>query len=583
MQMETNGNGSRRYQRPLRLARGASARLKPVLDELRTVGRLSNYDTGPLDRLAARVRLPLDRLYNERVIPDVRRLTRAAGDGGGSPDGPHVMIVSLRVWQNHALIETMLGHALRERGARVSLLTCGGGLPICEIGWARKGWPRPCDRCAHFTDRVAEAAELPHYRLADYLPWGANGADAPQTYKDIAETPSMDYEKAGAQTAAWVLKTTSPQAVAEGPEVMRDSAVTAAAVELAANRIIDVAAPDVLVMVNGILVEEHVLAKVARARGLRAVTYGYGIHKDTIVLSSDVLPALDFKNEPLWEDARAGELTPEEDERLTRYLLEREHGAGTAAFFAQAPRDPAALRRSLGVPGDKRLIAMFTNITWDSACLNKDIAFPNADEWIRHVVRTVAVRDDCQLVLRVHPAEASLGTLEPAAGAVAHEFPELPPNVRIIDASERVNSYALIDAADAVLVYASTTGLEASVRGKPVVIAGDVHYRGRGFTVDLDTPEDLTRVIDEGVAAPTAEQVELARRYAYAYFFRLMTPLPEAMEQTSHAFARIHEDVSLKPGDDAYLDLIVDRILDGRPLSTPRHMVREVVPFPDIA
>ncbi len=78
----------------------------------------------------------------------------------------------------------------------------------------------------------------------------------------------MDYEKAGAQTAAWVLKTTSPHAVPEGPDVLRDSAVTAAAVELAANRIIDVAEPDVMFMVNGILVEEHVLAKVARgARG----------------------------------------------------------------------------------------------------------------------------------------------------------------------------------------------------------------------------------------------------------------------------------------------------------------------------
>lgn len=582
--METSDNGSRSYQRPLRAARSAATtRLRPVFDVLRTVGHLSSYDTGPLDRLAARVRLPLDRVYNARVIPDVRRLTEAARSDGSTPEGPHVMIVSLRVWQNHALIETMLGHALRERGARVSLLTCGGGLPICEIGWARKGWPRPCDRCAHFTDKVAEAAELPHYRLADYLPWGANGADAPQTYQEITDSPSMDYEKAGAQTAAWVLKTTSPQAVPGGPEVMRDSAVTAAAVELAANRIIDVAAPDVLLMVNGILVEEHVLAKVARSRGLRAVTYGYGIHRDTIVLSSDVLPALDFKNEPLWEDARGHELTAEEDERLTRYLLEREHGAGTAAFFAQAPRDPVALRRELGVAPDKRLIAMFTNITWDSACLNKDIAFPNADEWIRAVVRAVAARDDCQLVLRVHPAEASLGTLEPAAGAVAHEFPELPPNVRVIDAAERVNSYALIDAADAVLVYASTTGLEASVRGKPVVIAGDVHYRGRGFTADLDGPDDLLRVINDGVPAPTPEQIDLARRYAYAYFFRLMTPLPEALEQTSHAFAKVHDDVSLAPGDDPYLDLIVDRILDGEPLSTPRHMVREVVPFPDIA
>ena len=65
--------------------------------------------------------------------------------------------------------------------------------------------------------------------------------------------------------------------------MLRDSAVTAAAVELAANRIIDVAEPDIMLMVNGILVEEHVLAKVARARGVAPVTYGYGIHMNTIV------------------------------------------------------------------------------------------------------------------------------------------------------------------------------------------------------------------------------------------------------------------------------------------------------------
>jgi Capsule polysaccharide biosynthesis protein len=508
-----------------------------VFAALRRVGRLSNYDTGPLDRLAARLRLPLDRLYNERIIPDVRKLTASVRRNGGQPDGPHVMIVTLRVWQNHALTEAMLGNALRERGARVSLLTCGGGLPICEVGWARKAWPRPCDRCAHFTDRVADAAGFPHYRLADHLPWAGDGRHAPQTYREIAEQPSMDYEKAGAQTAAWVLKTTSPHTVPEGPEVLRDSAVTAAAVELAANRILDAAQPDVLFMVNGILVEEHVLAKVARARGIRAVTYGYGIHENTIVMSSDVLPALDFKNEPLWEEAREQPLAHDEEERLDRYLGERERGAGTAEYFSSASHDAAALRAHLGIPPGHRVVSLFTNITWDSACLNKDIAFPNADEWIRHAVRVAADLPDCQLVVRVHPAESSLGTLEPAEGAVAHEFPELPPNVRFIGAEEELSSYALIDASDLVLVYSSTTGLEAAVRGKPVAVAGDVHYRGKGFTLDLDAPEDMTRAIRDGAAPPSADQVELARRYAYAYFFRLMTPVPGFLRQTSYQFA----------------------------------------------
>lgn len=559
------------------------ATLLTMLQALRKIGRLSNYDTGLLDRIAAKIRLPLDRIYNERIVPDVRRLSDSVEHDGAATEGPHVMIVSLRVWQNHALTEVMLGNALRERGARVSIVTCAGGLPICEVGWARKAWPRPCDRCAHFTDRVAEASAFPHYRFADFLPWGGDGTEAPLTYREISEQPSMDYEKAGSQTAAWVLKTTSPHAVPEGPEVLRDSAVTAAAVELATNRIIDAAKPDVMFMVNGILVEEHVMAKVARARGVRPVTYGYGVHENTMVMSSDVLPALDFKNESLWKDTRDQPLNEHEREQLERYLLERERGAGTADFFARAPRDPLALPHELGIPEGRRLISMFTNITWDSACLNKDIAFPNADEWIRRAVRTVAGRDDCQLVIRVHPAEASLGTLDPAEGAVAHEFPDLPPNVRFISAEEPVNSYALADASDVVLVYSSTTGLEAAVRGRPVAVAGDVHYRGRGFTIDIEAPEDLTRVIVEGVEPPGKQQIELARRYAYAYFFRLMTPIPDVVRMTSYSFARVEADeISLRPGADPYLDLICDRILDGSPLSTPRELVRYPTPFPSL-
>lgn len=42
------------------------------------VGRLSNYDGGLLDRVAAKVRLSLDRLYNERIIP--RRAPLSATD-----------------------------------------------------------------------------------------------------------------------------------------------------------------------------------------------------------------------------------------------------------------------------------------------------------------------------------------------------------------------------------------------------------------------------------------------------------------------------------------------------------------------
>ena len=554
-----------------------------MFTRLRKAGRLSNHRGGMLDRIAAKIRLPLDRWYNERVVPDVARL-HAAVTRQPDPEGPHVMVATLRVWHNHAVTEALVAAALRERGAKVSMVTCGGGLPVCEIGWARRSYPRPCDRCAHFTDRVAGVADIPHYRLADYFPWGENAKRAPLTADDIAREPTLDYEHAGSQTAAWFMKATSPERAPEGPEVVRDAAATAAAVELAIEQIFDEAKPDIVLLANAILVEENVIATVARRRGIRAVTYGYGIHENTLVLSAEESPALDFKNAALWDEVRDTPLTAEEEGLLDRYLAEREGGAGTADYFATTDRDPAAVRRELGIPEGRPLISLFSNITWDSACLNKDIAFRHADDWIATAVRAAAANPDRDLVVRVHPAEAWLGTYEPAAAAAERAMGELPPNVFVVGPERELNSYALVDASDLVLVYTSTTGLEAAVRGKRVATAGDTHYRGKGFTVDLETPADLVSLIGSRFCDLSPEEIVRARRYAYGYFFRLMTPIPSIVAQDGPRFSRVStsRSFSLAQGSDPYLDLICDRILDGRPLYTPRDLVQYPRPFPPL-
>jgi hypothetical protein len=487
------------------------------------------------------------------------------------------MVVTFRVWQNHAVVEMMLAGALRERGAHVSMLSCGGGLPFCSVGWARRSYPRPCDRCAHFTDKVAEASGLEHRRLADHLPWGA---DARRAWDEPPAAGAIDYGRSGALTATWTLKTTQPEQVENGAAMLRDSAVTAAAVEEAFGRVLDEARPDVVLLTNGTLVEEDVMAKVARARGVRAVTYGYGIHEDSVMLSSAEEPALEARNEELWAEVRDTPLTPEEDAWLDRIVAERERGSGTADYFGAAGDGPEELRRALGVPAAARVVTLFTNLTWDSAALFKDVAFATTSDWVRHAVRVADANPELHLVVRVHPAEASAGTQEPAAAAARAEFAELPPNVHVIEGHEPVNSYALVDASDTVLVYTSTVGMEAALRGRPVVVAGRTHYRGRGFTIDAETADEVTAAM-LGAEAPGPDRVALARRYAYAFFFRLMVPMPALVRQAGWQFAHVTPgQIDLRPGADPYLDLICDRILDGRPLSAPRELVRWPTPFP---
>lgn len=69
------------------------------------------------------------------------------------------------------------------------------------------------------------------------------------------------------------------------------------------------------------------------------------------------------------------------------------------------------------------------------------------------------------------------------------------------------------------------------MRGIPVVVAGQTHYRNRGFTSDPTSWEMYFSILDGKLedlesAQLTQEQVELAWRYAYLFFFAFPKPFP---------------------------------------------------------
>src|SRR6188472_1311572 len=124
---------------------------------LMRLGSALAREARPVDRLVSPLRRPLDRAWY-RYAGKLRELGELGDSVSRTPVpavGSKVLVVSLRMWTHHAAYESVVAHALRLRGADVAFLTCGGGQPICEVGWGRRVWPRPCDRCAWFTDRVA--------------------------------------------------------------------------------------------------------------------------------------------------------------------------------------------------------------------------------------------------------------------------------------------------------------------------------------------------------------------------------------------------------------------------------------------
>src|SRR3546814_7471060 len=95
---------------------------------------------------------------------------------------------------------------------------------------------------------------------------------------------------------------------------------------------------------------------------------------------------------------------------------------------------------------------------WSTAVCSSDLA-----------VRFLGGRDDCVVGIRAHPAEPMFDTPETAEALLRSALPVLPANVRFVPPHAPLNTFAIMQVADAGAVYASTTGLAMAMRGIPDV------------------------------------------------------------------------------------------------------------------
>ena len=208
-------------------------------------------------------------------------------------------------------------------------------------------------------------------------------------------------------------------------------------------------------MLNGLFFFESIANAICRSRGIDVVIYERGLILDTLIFHRrrpDLL--LDVADD--WPEWDQKSLSQEEGEQLDRYMVERALGARTLdQYWTHAkfidPDRPAA----------GKLAVLFTNLTWDSAVLGKEVAFPGIHEWLLAAVDTFARRPNDQLLIRVHPAEVKLPgrqTHEPLGDYLRQHYRNLPPNVQIVEADDPLSSYPLMETADMGLVYTSTRG-----------------------------------------------------------------------------------------------------------------------------
>lgn len=204
------------------------------------------------------------------------------------------------------------------------------------------------------------------------------------------------------------------------------------------------------------------------------------------------------------------------------------------------------------------------------AVFQSDVAFDNMFDWLEYTIHEVSQLSNLQLIIRVHPAEVRIPhqeSRERVIDRLAQTFPSLPSNVILVTAESNISSYVLIALSKAISVYTSTIGLEGAVRGVPVLLAGNTHYRNKGFTYDIESREQYSQLIQNMDAGKLSwsESVTLAQRYAHIFFLRSMLPMSLVTEGDGYDIRFNFQSFdALKPGQDKILDHICQAILERK-------------------
>jgi hypothetical protein len=300
--------------------------------------------------------------------------------------------------------------------------------------------------------------------------------------------------------------------------------------------------PDTVIIPNGTILEFGAVYQTAKFLGVPVVTYEFGEQRQRIWLAQNS-EVMRQNTSDLWAARSEQPLDEAQWEQIRTLFASRQKASLWNNFSLRWQGMPSEggekVRASLGLDsGDlnrrRPVVLLATNVIGDSLTLGRQVFSDNMTEWLERTVKYFAARPGVQFVVRIHPGEMlSKGSsvADVARRVLSATSSALPEHIHIIPADAKVNSYDIFEIADLGLVYTTTAGLEMAMSGVPVIAVGNTHYRGKGFTLDVDSWEAYFATLESVLASPaqfrlTRSQVDRAWAYAYRFFFEYPLPFP---------------------------------------------------------
>jgi len=366
-------------------------------------------------------------------------------------------------WRSHRTLARLLGSRTRDHNAQRALMAAG----LAKESFARpplRPW-RPRAPLPTFTDTRRDTIRGLTYRGSGM------GRSILQVHPDTNTPIRDDYE--------WPARYLS--------HVIRSYAwAYDQAYELIEQRGLST-----VVVYNGRFTHDRAVAAAAGALGARTLYYDTGGYETDFDLTT--ADTHDWRHLQVRMKQMAAQWGRDGDELGARWFTDRrQHTDRNNAIFTSEQQ----IGHLPDLPDDGTLVVFFSSsgdeiaeleISWDSY-------FQSQENALRSLAQVCRQRPDTTLVVRTHPHMR----LKPRDDLErwTKSVEEIDPDMHFGPESS-IDSYALMQKADVVFTYGSTSGIEAAFLGRPSVVMGPSAYDNLGCVHRITTVAEIAESIDD--------------------------------------------------------------------------------------
>lgn len=255
---------------------------------------------------------------------------------------------------------------------------------------------------------------------------------------------------------------------------------------------------DLAVIANGASFENGYFCKAARLAGLPVNTYEKFAFQNSITMTHGDAFFNFFDLDRVWMHRdelglASGAMGKMAQEKAWDLLNQRRTSTGNSWGWkyqqGRPPRRASEIMTTLGVT-ENGFALVCPNVPFDAGYEGWLTIFPSMREWLTQTIRDLLGCSALPIVVRAHPAETRPGYGSEQIAAILKEAGLTDPRIRVVPGNSDINTYDLMPLCQFAVVFASTTGVEIAMHGKPVLAGAEVYYARCGISVPAADKED---------------------------------------------------------------------------------------------